>query len=292
MFSGSIVALVTPMNASGEIDWKAFYSLIEWHIEKGTKGIVIAGTTGESATVDKAERAKLIARAVQRSNGKVSIIAGTGSNSTKDALFLTREAAAAGVAACLLVTPYYNKPTQEGLLCHYTSLADAVDIPQILYNVPARTACELSLETISILAKHPNIIGIKEASVDEHRVDDLVQLICDSFIVLSGEDFKNDMMMKKGAAGVISVTANVVPDMMADFCTGMLSGAIAQAEKLHNNLIPLHKALFLESNPIPVKWALHKMGYIDKGIRLPLLPLSTDAQAPLHQVLSCLELVR
>jgi len=289
ILKGSIVALVTPMKPSGALDREAFDALIEWHVEQGTHGVVIAGTTGESATLDMAEHCTLIAQAVRTAQGRIPVIAGTGANSTEEALYLTAKAAEAGADACLLVTPYYNKPTQAGLVAHYTRIADTVEIPQILYNVPGRTACDLLPETVAILASHPNITGIKEAS-DLHRIDSLCAL-GDDFFVLSGDDAQNYAIMMKGAVGVISVTANVAPALMSDFCTAMLTGATDRAAVLHERLLSLHRALFVESNPIPVKWALHEMGHVDHGIRLPLTPLASSLRPALAATLRDMELL-
>jgi 4-hydroxy-tetrahydrodipicolinate synthase len=274
MLAGSIVALVTPMRRSGEIDWTALDRLIDWHIESGTHGIVPMGTTGESATLDVDEHIKVIERTVARVAKRVPVIAGTGANATAEAIEWTLAAARAGADACLLVTPYYNKPTQEGLYQHYKAIAAAVDIPQVLYNVPGRTACDMKAETVGRLAAIDNIIGIKEACGDIGRVTEIRACCPADFIVLSGEDAQTLDMLKLGAVGTISVTANVLPREMAEFVSAYLEGDEARARSIDARLQPIHQILFVETSPQPVKWALHLMGRIDTGIRLPLLPMS------------------
>lgn len=278
MFKGSMVALVTPMKPSGAIDWPALEALIEYHVEQGTNGIIPAGTTGESSTLDFDEHIELIARVVRRLDGRLPVIAGTGANATVEAISLTKKAAAVGADACLLVTPYYNKPTQDGLYQHYIAIAEAVDVPQLLYNVPSRTACDLLPATaVRIATDNPRIAGIKEASGDTSRVRQILDALpkaANSFVVLSGEDNQNLALLREGATGCISVTANVAPRLMADFCSAFASGDMKRAQQLDTQLARLHKALFLESNPIPAKWALQELGLIDGGIRLPLTPLS------------------
>ncbi len=279
MLSGSIVALVTPMGARGEIDWGALDRLIDWHLESGTDGIVPMGTTGESATVDVEEHLRVVERTVARVEGRVPVIAGTGANSTSEAIELTQGARSAGADACLLVTPYYNKPTQEGLYRHYCAIAEAVDIPQVLYNVPPRTACDMKAETVARLAKVENIVGIKEACGDPQRIAQIRALVDDDFVLLSGEDAQTLSMLKLGARGAISVTANIAPRQMHEFIGAFLADDTARAEKLDAALQPLHKVLFIETSPQPVKWALYEMGMIDVGIRLPLLQM-TEALRP------------
>lgn len=271
---GSLVALVTPMTANGSIDNDALDSLIDWHLESGTHGIVPVGTTGESATLNVREHLSVIERTLHRVAGRVPVVAGTGANATAEAIELTQDAKVAGADACLLVTPYYNKPTQEGLFQHYCAIADAVDIPMVLYNVPPRTACDMSAETVARLAPVPQIIGIKEACGDADRVRDIRALVPDDFIVLSGEDAQTMTMFGYGAVGTISVTANVLPELMSKFCASFLDGNVAQAEKLDRQLQPIHEILFCETSPTPTKWALNQMGRIAEGIRLPLVPLS------------------
>ena len=274
MFQGSIVALVTPMHADGAVDDQALARLVEFHIEGGTDGIVAVGTTGESATLDPQEHGRVITRVVQLVDGRIPVIGGTGANATSEAIELTRHAAQAGVDACLLVTPYYNKPTQRGLYLHFKAVAEAVDIPQILYNVPGRTACDMLPDTVERLAEISNIVGIKEAAGDIARIRDLVTRCGAGFDVLSGEDWMARETIVAGGRGVISVTANVAPGLMHDMCERALRGEADEARQLDDRLQPLHSALFVESNPIPAKWALAQMGLISTGIRLPLTPLS------------------
>lgn len=274
MLKGSLVALVTPMHGNGDVDWEALDRLIEWHLECGTHGIVPVGTTGESATLNVSEHTAVIERTMKRVDGRVPVVAGTGANATAEAIELTRHAKDVGVDACLLVTPYYNKPPQEGLYRHYCAIAEAVDIPMVLYNVPPRTACDMQAETVARLAKVPQIIGIKEACGDADRVKEIRALVDEDFIILSGEDPQTLTMMGYGAVGTISVTANVLPDLMSMFCDHYLNGEIEQARALDARLQPIHAILFCETSPIPTKWALNEMGKIEAGIRLPLVPLS------------------
>ena len=274
MLSGSIVALVTPMKPSGEVDWAALERLVEWHLQSGTNGFVPMGTTGESATLSTDEHLEVIGRVIELVAGRVPVVAGTGSNSTAEAVHQTQEAQRLGADACLVVTPYYNKPTQEGLVAHYKAIAAASDAPLVLYNVPPRTACDLLPETAARLAAVPNIIGLKEASGDPSRIGALRRLCGEDFILLSGEDAQTLEMLRLGAVGTISVTANVLPQTMAAFCQAWLDGDAQRAAALDASLQPAHRALFLETSPTPAKWALHALGRIDAGIRLPLLPLS------------------
>jgi len=279
MLSGSIVALVTPMTASGALDWEALERLVAWHLESGTHGIVPMGTTGESATLTTAEHLEVIRRVIALVDGQVPVIAGTGSNSTDEAIHQTQEAEREGADACLVVTPYYNKPTQEGLYHHYKAIADASGVPLVLYNVPPRTACDMQPATVARLAAIDNIVGIKEASGDASRIGELRRRCGDDFILLSGEDAQTLEMLHLGAVGAISVTANVLPQQMAAFCSAWLAGERERAEALDAELQPVHGALFVETSPSPVKWALHALGRIDSGIRLPLLPLSEGRRA-------------
>jgi len=274
MFRGSMVALVTPMTDDGAIDEKALDSLIEFHIVNGTDAIVAVGTTGESATLDEDEHCYVIRHVVKTVAGRIPVIAGTGSNSTTEAIELTRCAKEAGADACLLVTPYYNKPTQEGLYLHHKAIAEAVDIPQILYNVPGRTAVDMLTETVVRLSKIPNIIGIKEATGDIQRARDILAAVSGEFDIYSGDDATGMDFMLAGGHGVISVTTNVAPKAMHDMCVAALAGDKETASTINNTLMALHQDLFLEANPIPVKWALHDMGMIGTGIRLPLTVLS------------------
>lgn len=274
MFRGSMVALVTPMFADGSLDHEAMARLVEWHIEQGTQAIVAVGTTGESATLDEQEHCQVIREVVDLANGRIPVIAGTGANSTREAIDLTRCALEGGADACLLVTPYYNKPTQEGLYLHHKAIAEAVPIPQILYNVPGRTACDMLPETVRRLADISNIVGIKEATGSLQRLGEILELCGDGLDLYSGDDATGLEFMLAGGKGVISVTANVAPQAMQQMCQAALSGDRKSAEAINNRLMPLHRDLFVEANPIPVKWALVEMGMIQEGIRLPLTPLS------------------
>jgi 4-hydroxy-tetrahydrodipicolinate synthase len=274
MFSGSIVAIVTPMQADGAVDFDALDRLVDFHVNNGTNGIVAVGTTGESATLDVAEHIEVIRRVVKKSAKRVPVIAGTGANATSEAIDLTKSAREAGVDACLLVTPYYNKPTQEGLYRHYRAVAEAVDIPLILYNVPGRTACDMKPETVVRLAEVRNIVGLKEASGSLERNRELLKLLGTKFCLLSGDDDIAVESTISGFRGVISVSANVAPRQVHDAIAAALDGKADVARRLNEPLTPLHRALFLESNPIPVKWALARMGLIGDGIRLPLTPLA------------------
>ncbi|HZV61098.1 MAG TPA: 4-hydroxy-tetrahydrodipicolinate synthase [Methylophilaceae bacterium] len=274
MLQGSLVAIVTPMHEDGELDLSALRSLIDFHVNQGTDGIVIVGTTGESPTVNFEEHCQLISVTVEHVAGRIPVIAGTGGNSTSEALELTRHAKQLGADACLLVAPYYNKPTQEGLYQHFRAVAEAVDIPQVLYNVPGRTGCDISNDTALRLAQLPNIVGIKDATGQIERGTDLLLRAPASFSIYSGDDASALALMLLGGKGVVSVTANVAPRLMHDMCTAALAGNIAEARSLNAQLFPLHQKLFVEANPIPVKWALREMGLIGPGIRLPLTSLS------------------
>ncbi len=286
MIQGSMVALVTPMAADGSVDRDALYKLLDWHVDQGTSAIVSMGTTGESATLDEQEHCGVIRLTVEHIAGRIPVVAGTGANSTTEAISLTRCAAQAGADACLLVTPYYNKPTQEGLYLHYKAIAEAVDIPQILYNVPGRTACDMLPETVGRLSRVDNIVGVKEATGDLDRVAAIRSLTGDDFALYSGDDATGCEFMLLGGNGVISVTTNVAPAAMAKLCEAALRGDRAAAGAIDAELASLHRDLFLESNPIPVKWALAEMGMIQKGIRLPLTWLSAEYHQPLRQALS------
>jgi 4-hydroxy-tetrahydrodipicolinate synthase len=274
MFHGSIVALVTPMRADGSLDVPALRRLIDFQLENGTNAIVAVGTTGESATLDHTEHLEVIRISLDQVSGRVPVIAGTGANSTTEAVELTRQAKQLGADACLLVTPYYNKPTQEGLYRHYKAVADAVEIPQILYNVPGRTACDMLPETVERLADHPNIVGLKDATGNLERARDLIQRCGKKMDIFSGDDATALELILLGGDGNISVTANVAPRAMSDLCGAARNGDEQGARKINDRLMELHKKLFVESNPIPVKWALEEMDLIDSGIRLPLTPLS------------------
>ena len=272
---GSLVALVTPMIPNGDVDYVALENLIDWHIEKGTNAIVSVGTTGESATVNIKEHLEVISHTVKYVNSRIPVIAGTGANSTSEAIELTMESKQMGADFSLLVTPYYNKPNQRGLIQHYTKVANEVDLPQILYNVPSRTACDLKPSSVKILSEHKNIVGIKEAVGDPKRIDDLIQISSNNedFLLYSGDDPSFLSMLKKGGDGVISVAANVVPEYISDICSSALEEKFDIAEELDNKLSTLYELLFIESNPIPVKWMLYKMELIQKSIRLPLIEL-------------------
>jgi len=276
MFRGSMVALVTPMNTDGSVDFDSLAKLVDFHVENGTSAIVSMGTTGESATLDEEQHCEVIRRTVEMADNRIAIIAGTGANSTTEAITLTRCAMQAGVDACLLVTPYYNKPTQEGLYLHHKKIAEEVPVPQILYNVPGRTACDMLPETVARLAKVSNIIGIKEATGDLSRLHEIKSLCGDNFDLFSGDDATGTEFMLQGGHGVISVTTNVAPKAMSEMCEAALAGDRERALELNSPLESLHDKLFLEANPIPVKWALMEMGMIPEGIRLPLTVLSAQ----------------
>jgi 4-hydroxy-tetrahydrodipicolinate synthase len=274
MIQGSIVALVTPMEEDGALDFQNLDRFVEFHIEQGTDAVVAVGTTGESATLDEAEHCATIRRVVEKVAGRVPVIAGTGANSTREAIHLTQRAKELGADACLLVTPYYNKPTQEGLYQHYKAVAEAVDIPQILYNVPGRTACDLLPATVARLAPIPNIIGIKEATGKLERAREIINLCGPDFLLYSGDDATAREFCLLGGHGVISVTANVAPKLMHEMVAACRAGNADLALELDQQLAALHRDLFIESNPIPVKWAVHEMGFAKTGIRLPLTWLS------------------
>jgi 4-hydroxy-tetrahydrodipicolinate synthase len=278
MLTGSLVAIVTPMHADGSLDLPALRALIDWHIAEGTDGIVIVGTTGESPTVDVDEHCLLIKTTVEYVNKRVPVIAGTGANSTSEAIALTANAAELGANACLLVAPYYNKPSQEGLYQHFAAVAAAVNVPQILYNVPGRTGCDISNDTALRLAQIKNIVGIKDATGGLERGTDLLNRAPKDFAVFSGDDATCLPLMLMGAQGVISVTANVAPKLMHEMCVAAFAGKIEVAKKINAQLFGLHQKLFVEANPIPVKWVMQQMGKIETGIRLPLVNLSSQYQ--------------
>jgi 4-hydroxy-tetrahydrodipicolinate synthase len=286
MIQGSMVALVTPMTPDNALDWDSLHKLVDWHLEQGTHAIVAVGTTGESATLDVDEHLAVIKRIVDQVNGRIPVIAGTGANSTSEAVELTVAAKEAGADACLLVTPYYNKPTQQGLYLHHEYIAKAVAIPQLLYNVPGRTGVDMLPQTVLKLAQIPNIIGIKEATGDMVRAKDIIEHAPADFVVISGDDATAVELMLLGGKGDISVTANVVPKAIAEMCKLAIAGKADEARAINERLMPLHKAMFVESNPIPVKWAVAQMGLIHSGIRLPMTPLSeqyhTQVRTALH----------
>jgi len=285
MFRGSMVALVTPMHPDGSVDFDSLNRLVDFHIEKGTSAIISMGTTGESATLDEKEHCEVIRRTVEMVNERIPVIAGTGANSTTEAISLTRCAMQAGADACLLVTPYYNKPTQQGLYLHHKKIAESVPIPQILYNVPGRTACDMLPETVARLAEISNIIGIKEATGELDRLTQIRALCGDDFDIYSGDDATGTEFMLQGGDGVISVTNNIAPAAMAEMCAAALQGDRSRAEELNQPLCGLHNDLFVEANPIPVKWALYEMGMIPSGIRLPLTVLSEQYHETLRQAM-------
>ncbi len=276
MFHGSMVALVTPMFSDGAIDMESLEKLVDFHVDNGTDAIVSVGTTGESATLDHKEHCEVMRQTVKFAAGRIPVIAGTGANSTTEAIALTRCAMEAGADACLLVTPYYNKPTQEGLYLHFRAVAEAVPIPQILYNVPGRTAVDMLPATVERLSHISNIVGIKEATGDIQRVREIVEMCADRVDLYSGDDATAMECILNGGKGDISVTANVAPRAMHEMCAAALAGDRDQAEALNAPLMALHRDLFVEANPIPVKWALYEMGLIGDGIRLPMTPLSSQ----------------
>ena len=285
MFSGSMVALVTPMRADGSLDSDCLQKLVEFHISEGTDAIVAVGTTGESATLTVEEHCEVIRLVVEQVKGRIPVIAGTGANSTTEAIELTQHAKDLGVDAALLVTPYYNKPTQEGLYLHHKAIAEAVDIPQILYNVPGRTACDMLPETVARLAEISNIIGIKEATGDLARAAQIRALCDDEFELYTGEDANTVDFILAGGVGTISVTANVAPAALHNMCVAALAGDGEKAHQINKDLVLLHENLFLEANPIPVKWALTQMDLIPQGIRLPMTVLSEQYHQPVRDAL-------
>lgn len=278
MLKGSLVALVTPMDVDGEIDFTTLRKLVEWHIEQGTNGIVAVGTTGESPTVDVEEHIAIVRAVVEQVAGRVPVIAGTGANSTREAIHLSNQALAVGANYGLSVVPYYNKPTQAGLYQHFKSIAENTALPTLLYNVPGRTACDLSNDTALQLAQLPNIVGIKDATGNLERAADLIKRAPEGFALYSGDDASTLPFVLIGGHGTISVTANVAPHAMSKMCAAASSGNIEEAKAINNSLQDLHRHLFIEANPIPVKWALETLGKIPAGIRLPLTRLSTTAQ--------------
>jgi 4-hydroxy-tetrahydrodipicolinate synthase len=285
MIKGSLVAIVTPMHDDGSLDLEHFRGLIDWHIDQGTDGIVVVGTTGESPTVDFDEHRALIHTAVEHAAGRIPIIAGTGANATREAIELAAYAKEAGADASLSVVPYYNKPTQEGLYLHFKAIAEAVDIPQVLYNVPGRTVADIANDTVLRLASLPNIVGIKDATGNLERGADLLRRAPADFAVYSGDDASGLALMLLGGHGVISVTANVAPKLTGEMCAAAFAGELTSARGINNRLLPLHRQLFIESNPIPVKWAVARMGLMGDGIRLPLTPLAESCHEPVRAAL-------
>ena len=295
LIKGSITALVTPMNEKGDLDYDSLEKLINYQINSGISGLVAVGTTGESATIDFKDHIKLIEFFVKINKGRVHIIAGTGANSTEEALHLTKEAKNAGADAALLVSPYYNKPPQEGIYYHHMKIADEVEIPQILYNVPSRTASFIEPETVLRLSSHKNIIGIKDATGDMKNHSEVLKLCKEeiennNFLLYSGDDFSSLEFLKNGGHGTISVTSNIVPDIVSEICK-VVDTNYSKAKELDESLEVLNKNLFCESNPIPVKWALYKMGIIKRGIRLPLIELDDSFKEPLENSLKKLNLI-
>lgn len=285
MFEGSMVAMATPMLDDGQVDTAALADLVEFHVESGTDAIVAVGTTGESSTLTVPEHASVVKQVVTLVNKRIPVIAGTGANATAEAIELTKHAKAAGADACLLVTPYYNKPTQEGLYQHYKAVAEAVAVPQILYNVPGRTALDMLPETTARLSSISNIIGIKEAFGEVSRIKTLLDSCEPGFMIVTGDDATAMESILAGAHGDISVTANVVPREMHEMCKAARAGDRATAEAIEARISDLHKVLFVESNPIPVKWALQQMGRMGRGIRLPMTPLAAEFEAPVRAAL-------
>jgi 4-hydroxy-tetrahydrodipicolinate synthase len=285
MLKGSLVAIVTPMLEDGSLDLPRLRALVDWHIREGTDGIVVVGTTGESPTVDVEEHCELIRVVVEQAKKRIPVVAGTGANSTTEAIELTQYAKKVGADYCLSVVPYYNKPTQEGLYRHFKMIAESVDIPQILYNVPGRTACDLQNQTVLRLTQVHNIVGIKDATGSIDRSSDLVRQAPQDFAVYDGNDASALALMLLGGQGVISVTANVAPKLMHEMCVAAFKGDIPTARSINNKLFDLHKNLFIEANPIPVKWAVTQMGLIASGIRLPLTPLSAAHHATVRDAM-------
>ena len=291
MLAGSMVAVVTPMDADGKVNYRQFAKVIDFHVDAGTEVLVVAGTTGESATLDHEEHVEVIAKACELAAGRIPIMAGTGSNSTAQTLKLSRGVDRLPIVAFLVVTPYYNKPTQEGLFRHFTAVADAVRVPIILYNVPGRTGCDMLPETIVRLSQHPRIVGVKEATGDLARAEPILAGAPRGFALISGDDPTATQLMKLGACGVISVTANVAPRAMHEVCAAALAGRHAEALSRNEALMPLHRAMFVEANPIPVKWAVERLGLIGPGIRLPLTPLAERYRAEVAAAMNAVGLL-
>ena len=289
--SGSLVALVTPMKNQGEVDFAALESLVEWHISSGTSAIVAVGTTGESATLSKAENVEVVAKTIEFTQGRVPVIAGTGSNATAEAIAMTIEAAKLGADASLQVVPYYNKPEQDGMFAHFKAIADAVSMPHILYNVPGRTVADMSNETVLRLAELENIVGIKDATGDLAKGKKLLAQVPDGFSVYSGDDETALQLIAAGAKGDISVTANVAPAMMSEMIAAALRGDMQTAEAYNQKLMGLHSALFVESSPAPTKWALQQMGKLENILRLPIIPLSPQGEVVVSKAMQQAKIV-
>lgn len=291
MITGSIVAMATPMHPDGQLDWESLDNLVEFHIKHGTDALLPMGTTGESATLNNEEHLEVVERVIQKADGRRPVIAGTGANSTSEAIELTQEAKRLGADACLLVTPYYNKPPQRGLIKHYEAVAAAVDVPQILYNVPGRSGVDMQNDTVLALADIDQIIGIKDATGDVERGRRLIEALGDRMAVYSGDDETAPELILAGGKGNISVTANVAPALMHELCMLALDGRADETRALQERLMPLHAVMFCESNPVPVKWAMHRMGLAQDGIRLPLVPMDSRYAAKVELALTSLELL-
>jgi 4-hydroxy-tetrahydrodipicolinate synthase len=286
MITGSLVAIVTPMQEDGRLDMARFRALIDWHVAEGTDGIVVVGTTGESPTVDFDEHKELIRVAVDHAKGRIPIVAGTGGNSTAEAIELTESAMRAGATACLSVVPYYNKPAQEGLYRHFRKIAETVDLPMIVYNVPGRTVADLANDTLLRLSQVPGVIGIKDATANLERGTDLIKRLPRNFAIYSGDDATALALILLGGQGTISVTANVAPRLMHEMCAAALVGDVKKAREINLRLLGLHQRLFVEANPIPVKWALAQMGRIEAGLRLPMTPLAEKFHGTVREALA------
>ncbi|WP_028535579.1 4-hydroxy-tetrahydrodipicolinate synthase [Paludibacterium yongneupense] len=291
MLTGSLVALITPMFEDGSVDYDALKGLVDFHIENGTDGIVAVGTTGESATLSVPEHTRVVETVIRHAAGRIKVVAGAGGNSTAEAIELTQHCAALGADAILSVVPYYNKPTQHGIYLHFRAIAEAADIPVILYNVPGRTVADMQNDTVLRLAEIPNIVGLKDATSDIGRGCDLMCRAPSDFALYSGEDMTSMAFMLCGGHGVISVTANVAPRLMSELCRASLGGDIARARAINKKLIGLHKELFIEANPIPSKWALGRMGRIASGVRLPLHPLSEACRPQVEAAMKLAEVI-
>lgn len=289
MFTGSFVALITPMYDNGQIDYPSLKKLVEFHIQNGSHGIVSVGTTGESATLPFSEHIEVVRRTVEYAQGKIPVIAGSGANSTDEAIFLSEQMADTGIQGFLSVVPYYNKPQQKGMVAHFNAIADATELPVLLYNVPGRTVADMLPETVAELAEHPKIVGLKDATGDISRLKATQALVPDDFVLLSGDDLSSCEFLLNGGHGVISVTANIVPKHMAEICTAAASKSVALAQKINKQIEELHTALFIEPNPVLPKWALHKMGLTDSAfLRLPLVESELESQKHIEAVMrSC-----
>jgi 4-hydroxy-tetrahydrodipicolinate synthase len=286
MFTGSFVALITPMNDNGEVDYPSLEKLVDFHIQNGSHGIVSVGTTGESATLPFSEHIEVVRRTVEYAQGKIPIIAGSGANSTSEAIFLSEKMSDTGIEGFLSVVPYYNKPQQKGMIAHFTAIADATDLPVLLYNVPSRTVADMLPQTVAELSSHPNIVGLKDATGDLERLKATQKLVSDDFLLLSGDDETGCEFLANGGHGVISVTANIVPKQMADMCNAALAKNFQLSEQINKQIVELHSALFIEPNPVLPKWALYKMGLTNSAfLRLPLVGSELASQNHIEQVM-------